>query len=71
MINGIYKYFRAKYRVYGDIFKPRGAMKGKEIINIKGAYNVTWQSLNREKKHFIVEIQRSEREVLLWIKLFI
>ncbi|QAT60298.1 hypothetical protein EQM13_01280 [Acidilutibacter cellobiosedens] len=54
--NGIYKYFRDEYRVYGDIFKPTGAMKGKEFIPIKGDYNFTWQSLNREKKYFIVEI---------------
>ena len=54
--NGIYKYFRDEYRVYGDIFKPTGAMKGKEFIPIKGDYNFTWQSLNGEKKYFIVEI---------------
>ena len=54
--NGIYKYFRDEYRVYGDIFKPTGAMKGKEFIPIKGDYDFTWQPLNGGRKYFIIEI---------------
>lgn len=54
--DGIYKCFREEYRVYGDVFKPTGARKGKECISIKGDYNFTWQPLNGDKKYFIIEI---------------
>lgn len=53
---GIYKFFRNEYRVYGDIFKPTGPMKNKEFIHIKGDYNFTWQSIEKNRKFFIIEI---------------
>lgn len=54
--DGIYKYFREEYKVYGDIFKPTGAKKGKEFISIKGDYSFAWQSLNGDEKYFVIEI---------------
>ena len=54
--DGIYKYFREEYKVYGDIFKPTGAKKGKEFIPIKGDYSFVWQSLNEGRKYFVIEI---------------
>lgn len=53
---GIYRYFREEYRVYGEIYKPTGAMKGKESIVLKGQYNFKWQSLEDNKKYFMIEI---------------
>ena len=53
---GIYRYFREEYRVYGEIYKPTGAMKGKESILLKGQYNFKWQSLEDNKKYFMIEI---------------
>lgn len=54
--NGIYRYFRDEYKVYGNIFKPTGATKGKEFIPIKRDYDFTWQSLNGDRKYFVIEI---------------
>ena len=54
--DGIYKYFREEYKVYGDILKPTGAKKGKEFIPIKGDYSFVWQSLNEGRKYFVFEI---------------
>lgn len=53
---GVYKYFREEYRVYGEIHKPTGTMKGKESIILKGVYNFLWQSLEDNKKYFMIEI---------------
>jgi hypothetical protein len=53
---GIYKYFRVEYRVYGDIFKPTGSMRNKEFISIKGSYSFTWHALDKGRKYFIIEI---------------
>ncbi|MBU5257242.1 hypothetical protein [Tissierella praeacuta] len=54
--DGIYKYFRDEYKVYGDIFKPTGSRKEKEYISIKGDYSFTWQHLNESRKYFVIEI---------------
>ncbi len=53
---GIYKYFRNEHRVYGDVFKPTGAMKGKEFISLKGTYNFSWESAGKNKKYFMIEV---------------
>lgn len=53
---GVYRYFREEYRVYGEIYKPTGGMKGKESIVLKGQYNFKWQSLEDNKKYFMIEI---------------
>ena len=53
---GIYKYFREEYQVYGEIYKPTGAMKGKEFIVLKGTYKFQWQQLEDNKKYFAIEI---------------
>ena len=54
---GIYKYFRKEYQVYGKIYKPTGAMKAKESMILNGAYDFQWQSLKDNKKFFMIEIQ--------------
>jgi hypothetical protein len=53
---GIYKYFRNEYMVYGDVLKPTGAMKGKEFISLKGTYNFSWKSAGNNKKYFMIEV---------------
>lgn len=53
---GIYKYFRKEYQVYGKIYKPTGAMKDKESIILKEIYNFQWQPLEDNKKYFMIEI---------------
>ena len=53
---GIYRYFREEYQVYGEIYKPTGATKGKESIVLKGTYNFQWQQLENNKKYFMIEI---------------
>ena len=53
---GIYKYFRNEYRVYGNVFKPTGVMKGKEYISLKGIYNFSWKSAGENKKYFMIEV---------------
>lgn len=54
--SGIYKYFREEYRVYGDVYKPTGRLKGIEFISLKGAYNFSWQSASEGRKYFMIEI---------------
>ena len=54
---GIYKYFRKDYQIYGKIDKPTGANKGKESIVLNGLYNFKWQQLkNNNNKYFIIEV---------------
>lgn len=53
---GIYKYFRNEYMVYGDVLKPTGATKGKEFISLKGTYNFSWKSAGNNKKYFMIEV---------------
>lgn len=53
---GIYKYFREEYQAYGEIYKPTGAMKGKESILLNGTYNFKWQQLEDNRKYFMIEI---------------
>lgn len=40
---GIYKYFREEYAVYGQISKPTGPLKGKDSIKLKGNYEFSWR----------------------------
>lgn len=54
--HGIYRYFREKYSVYGDIFKPTGQGKDEEFISLIGQYSFQWNDLNEESKFYIIEI---------------
>ena len=42
--SGIYKYFRKDNKIYGDIYKSTEITKKIEFINIKGNYNLNWQT---------------------------
>jgi len=53
---GIYKFFREEYSVYGCIFKPTGVGKNKDYITLSGRYNFIWQALNKGRKYYIIEI---------------
>lgn len=54
--NGIYKYFREEFAVYGDVYKPTGAGKNSEFISISGRYEFDWRELNENSKYYIIEI---------------
>lgn len=53
---GIYKFFREEYSVYGSIFKPTGVGKNKDCINLSGRYDFIWQDLSEGRKYYVIEI---------------
>lgn len=53
---GIYKFFREAYCVYGSIFKPTGVGKNKDYITLSGRYDFIWQDLSEGRKYYIIEI---------------
>ena len=53
---GIYKYFREEYAVYGQIFKPTGHLKGVEFIELKGRYDFSWRATYKNSKYYVIEI---------------
>jgi len=55
--NGIYKYFRDEYSIYGDIYKPTGAKKNKEFITLSRRHKFIWQSLDEDSKYYLIEIR--------------
>lgn len=52
--DGIYEYFRTDTPIHGEILKPTG--RNDEKINIKGHYQMYWQSLDHNRKISIVKI---------------
>lgn len=55
--NGIYKFFREEYAVYGDIYKPTGSGKNEDLITLEGNYKVEWNDLNAHSKFYVIEIE--------------
>lgn len=55
---GIYRYFRNENVVYGTISKPTGFNKGLETITLSGRHDILWQTLDAQRKFFIVEIAK-------------
>jgi hypothetical protein len=53
---GIYKYFREEYAVYGQIFKPTGPLKGKDFIILKGRYEFSWKSVFNNSRYYVIEV---------------
>jgi hypothetical protein len=53
---GIYKFFREEYSVYGSIFKPTGVGKNENCITLSGRYDFIWQDLSEGRKYYIIEI---------------
>lgn len=53
---GIYKFFREEYSVYGTIFKPTGVRKNEDYITLSGRYNFVWQDLSEGRKYYVIEI---------------
>jgi hypothetical protein len=53
---GIYKFFRKEYAVYGEIFKPTGARKNKDSIALDSRHEFIWQSLKDKTKYYILEL---------------
>ncbi|MBI6873309.1 hypothetical protein I6U51_11420 [Clostridium aciditolerans] len=53
---GIYKFFREEYSVYGSIFKPTGVGKNKDYITLTGRYDFAWQDLSEGRKYYVIEI---------------
>jgi hypothetical protein len=53
---GIYKFFREEYSVYGSIFKPTGIGKNEDSITLSGKYDFIWQDLSDDRKYYIIEI---------------
>ena len=55
-ITSIYKYFRKEFRLYGKINKPTGEKKNDECIELIGDYQFEWQSLDSNRKYYMIEI---------------
>lgn len=53
---GIYKYFREEFEVYGEIFKPTGPLKGKESILLNGVYSFTWKLVYENSRYYVIEV---------------
>ena len=53
---GIYKYFREEYAVYGQIFKPTGPLKDKDFISLKGRYEFSWKSVFNNSRYYVIEV---------------
>lgn len=53
---GIYRFFREEYSVYGCIFKPTGVGKNKDSIALTSRYDFIWQDLSDGRKYYIIEI---------------
>lgn len=53
---GIYRYFREEYAIYGQIFKPTGPLKEKEFIALKGRYEFSWRSVYDNSKYYVIEV---------------
>lgn len=53
---GIYKYFREEYVVYGQIFKPTGPLKGKDSITLKGRYGFSWRQIYDNSMYYVIEV---------------
>ena len=55
--DGIYEYFRGGKQINGVFEKPTGFEKGLIRIDIKGKYDVSWESLNDNRKYYCMEIK--------------
>lgn len=55
---GIYKFFREEYSIYGEIFKPTGMGKNKDKITLSGKYDFEWKELSLGRKYYIIEFDR-------------
>lgn len=54
--NGIYKYFREEFAVYGDVYKPTGTRKGIDFISLSRRHTVKWIRLDDIRRYFCIEI---------------
>ncbi|MBM7867760.1 hypothetical protein [Heliomicrobium gestii] len=54
--NGIYKYFREDYAVYGNIYKPTGPTKTDNYIALSRRHEFIWRDLNAQRKYYVIEI---------------
>jgi hypothetical protein len=56
-IDGIYKYFRKEYSVYGKIFYPiTSKVNNKDSITLNGKYDFVWKDLGNGYKYYVIEI---------------
>ena len=53
---GIYKYYRDEFKVYGKISKPTGTGKETDFIILDGIYDIRWIDFDEESKFYVVEI---------------
>ena len=51
---GIYRYFRREYSVYGTIQKPTG--KRDEVISLTGIHRFEWDRLSDGRRFYVIEI---------------
>ena len=51
---GIYKYFRQEYSVYGEIHKPTG--RKDEVVSLSGSYAIEWRKLTDGRRYYVIEI---------------
>ncbi|MEQ6375607.1 hypothetical protein RZN25_01995 [Bacillaceae bacterium S4-13-56] len=54
--NGIYKYFREEFAVYGDVYKPTAARKGIDFISLSRRHEFQWVNLDEISRYFCIEV---------------
>ena len=54
--DGIYRFFREEYSVYGEVFKPTGIGKNEECITLFARHDFIWNDFNGNRKYYIIEI---------------
>ncbi|WP_353892876.1 hypothetical protein PRVXH_002262 [Proteinivorax hydrogeniformans] len=53
---GIYACFREEHAVYGQIFKPTGALKDKGSIELKCRYKFSWIIVFDNSRYYVIEV---------------
>ncbi|MBO1511132.1 hypothetical protein [Metabacillus bambusae] len=56
LTEGIYKHFRNEFALYGDVFKPTGINKNAEYVSLSKRHDFRWESLDEQRKFYIIEI---------------
>lgn len=56
LTQGIYKHFRNEFSLYGDVYKPTGMNKNVELVTLSKRHDFTWESLEDQRKYYIIEI---------------
>jgi len=56
LTEGIYKYFRNEFCIYGEIYKPTGSGKNIESVTLSGRYDFEWHRLDGKRRYYIIKV---------------